>query len=292
MTSTAHRATTTLVPDAYLLGSSAAELEHLVAQAEVYESEANELLDSVGLQPGAHAIDVGCGVLGILHLLALRVGRGGRVVGLDREPRILELARALAKQRGVAAELIEGDATQIGLEAESFDFVHARTLLLNVADPEAALAEMIRLAKPGGVVAVQEPDSAGWVCDPPHPSWEVLRSAVTGAYRASGKDFDIGRRTARMLGNAGLDHIDVRVTARVTKPGDYYQTFLPTLVALVADQIVAGGAVNTEQLDAHAVALRAHLSAPGTITCQPLIWQAWGTKPAPSPRANDQTGEQ
>jgi ubiquinone/menaquinone biosynthesis C-methylase UbiE len=198
--------------DPYLLGNSAAELEHLVAQAEVYTPEANELLDGIGLQPGASAIDVGCGVMGILHLLASRVGPGVRVVGLDREPRILELARTLAEQRGVAAELLEAEATQTGIEAETFDLVHARTLLLNVSEPEAVVAEMVRLAKPGGIVAVQEPDSAGWVCDPPHPSWEVLRSALTGAYRASGKDFDIGRRTGRLLGDAGLDHVHVRVT--------------------------------------------------------------------------------
>jgi ubiquinone/menaquinone biosynthesis C-methylase UbiE len=279
------------MPEAYLLGSSAAELEHLVAQAEVYAPEANELLNAIGLESGASAIDVGCGVLGILHLLASRVGPGGRVVGLDREPRILELASTLAEQRGVTAKLIEGDAAQTGLAAETFDFVHARTLLLNVADPEAVLTEMIRLAKPGGTVAVQEPDSAGWVCDPPHPSWELLRSALTDAYRASGKDFDIGRRTGRLLRDSGLDHVHVRVTARVTKPGDYYQTFLPTLVQLVADQILLGGALNAEQLDAHVKTLGAHLSAPTTITCQPLIWQAWGTRTGPAPRASAQTGK-
>jgi ubiquinone/menaquinone biosynthesis C-methylase UbiE len=244
------------MPEEYLLGSSTAELEHLVAQAEVYAPEANELLNTIGLESGASAIDVGCGVLGILHLLASRVGPGGRVVGLDREPRILELASTLAEQRGVAAELIEGDATQTVLPGETFDFVHARTLLLNVADPEAVVAEMIRLAKPGGAVAVQEPDSAGWVCDPPHPSWELLRSALTDAYRASGKDFDIGRRTGRLLRDSGLGHVQVRVTALVTKPGDYYQTFLPTLVQLVADQILLGGALNAEQLDAHVVAVQ------------------------------------
>jgi ubiquinone/menaquinone biosynthesis C-methylase UbiE len=117
-----------------------------VAQAEVYTPEANELLNTIGLESGANAIDVGCGVLGILHLLASRVGPGGRVVGLDREPRIIELARTLAEQRGVTAKLIEADAAHSGLAAETFDFVHARTLLLNVADPEAVLAEMIRLA--------------------------------------------------------------------------------------------------------------------------------------------------
>jgi SAM-dependent methyltransferase len=264
--------------DTYLLGDSAAELEHLVAQAETYVPEAQQLLDAIGLRAGTSAIDVGCGALGILHVLAAPAGPCGRVVGLDREARILELARTLAQRRGLTVELVEADARQSGLKDGSFDLVHARTLLLNVGDPKTVVGEMIRLAKPGGVVAVQEPDSAGWVCDPPHPAWEALRSAVTGAYRAAGKDFDIGRRAARLLRDCGLQDVQLRVTARVTRPGDYYQTFLLALAHLLRDQILAGG-LNSEELDAHSAALRAHLASPGTVTSQPLMWQTWGRRP-------------
>ena len=53
------------------------------------------LLDQVGVRPGWRAVDVGCGPLGILDLLAERVAPGGQVVGLDREPRMLAMARAV-----------------------------------------------------------------------------------------------------------------------------------------------------------------------------------------------------
>lgn len=262
----------------YLLGESSAELDHLVAQAEVYAVEASQLLEAIGLAPGAAALDVGCGVLGILHLLAQRVGDAGRVVGVDREPRMLEMARAVADERGIAVELELADATHTGFARDSFDLVHARTLLLNVSNPAEVLAEMAAITRSGGVVAVQEPDSSGWVCDPPHPAWERLRFAVTDAYRRNGKDFDIGRRTARLLREAGLEEVQVRATARVTQVGDYYQTFLLTLTGLVREQILAGGDLDAEALDAHAAALRAHLTTPGTLTSQPIMWQAWGRK--------------
>jgi hypothetical protein len=135
---------------------------------------------------------------------------------------------------------------------------------------------MTRLAKPGGVVAVQEPDASAWNCDPPHPAFEILRTAVLDAYRRTGKDFNIGRRIARMLCDAGLQNVRVRATARITRPGDYYQTFLPTIATLIRDVIVQAGELTTDQLCSHTTALRAHLDTPGTITCQPLIWQAWG----------------
>jgi ubiquinone/menaquinone biosynthesis C-methylase UbiE len=80
-------------PGRYLLGDSPAEIRHLVEQAEVYAKEAAELFDLVGVDAGGAGIDVGCGVLGVLHVLAERTGPNGRVVGLDREPRMVEVGR-------------------------------------------------------------------------------------------------------------------------------------------------------------------------------------------------------
>jgi 2-polyprenyl-3-methyl-5-hydroxy-6-metoxy-1,4-benzoquinol methylase len=97
--------------DRYLLGDSTAEVEHLAHQAEVYADEAAELLDRVGVAEGSFAIDVGCGVLGILALLCARVGSSGRVVGVDREPRLLDAARQAAAQQGLPVEFVQGTRT-------------------------------------------------------------------------------------------------------------------------------------------------------------------------------------
>src|SRR5579863_1569580 len=221
----------------YLLGDSPAEIQHLINQAEVYSEEANQLFDQIGILPGWSTLDVGCGVLGVLHLLAERVGSGGRVVGLDREEKMVETGRDLAQRQGISVEFVQADATDTGLPSGSFEFVHARTLLLNVASPESILAEMVRLTRRGGFVVVQEPDAAGWVCDPPHPAFDILRSGILNAYRRTGKDFNIGRRLPRMLRAAGLGEVKGRATARVTQCDDYYQTFLLTIATLVRDLI-------------------------------------------------------
>src|SRR5215472_13118589 len=199
--------------DRYLLGDSTAEVEHLARQAEVYADEAEQLLDLVGVAAGSSAIDVGCGVLGILPLLCARAGPAGRVVGLERETRILDAARQNAAQRGLPVEFVEGDATSLDLPSDSFDFVHERTVLLNVQHPAAVIAEMVRIARPGGVIALQEPDSSGWVCDPPHPAWEPLLAELVAAYRRNGKNFNAGRRIVRWLRGAGLTDVGVQVSA-------------------------------------------------------------------------------
>ena len=265
--------------DRYLLGASSAEVEHLVHQAEVYADEAAELLDRVGVAEGSAAIDVGCGVLGILGLLCARVGPSGRVVGVDRETRLLDAARQAAAQQGLPVEFVQGDANRLDLPSDSFDFVHERTVLLNVQRPAAVIGEMTRIARPGGVIALQEPDFSSCVCDPPHQAWDPLLAELLAAYRRNGKNFNSGRRIARDLRDAGLTDVQVRVTARLTQAGEYYQTFLLTLTGLMRDQIITGGRLTAADFDAQSESLRAHLEQPGTLTCQPTMWQAWGTKP-------------
>jgi ubiquinone/menaquinone biosynthesis C-methylase UbiE len=263
----------------YWLGDSPPEIGHLLAQAEFLGPDAADLLDSIGVAPGASVIDIGCGVLGILPQLRSRVGEAGRVVGLDVEPRLLAVASQLSARHGLAVETVRADAARTGLPPDSFDLVHERMLLLNVTSPQDVVAEMTRLARRSGIVALQEPDSAAWVIDPPHPAWDLLLTEVTDVYPRTGRDFHTARRAARLLRDAGLQDVQVRVLGRLTAPGQYFHTFLPTLTVLMREEILADGRITPGQLDSCTAELRQHLSQPGTLTCLPTIWQAWGRKP-------------
>jgi SAM-dependent methyltransferase len=216
----------------------------------------------------------------VLHLLRERVGPRGQVVGVDRDRALLDYAAKLATTRGIGIELVEADATDMSsIATDSFDLVHERTVLLNVTQPAEVIAEMTRVARPGGIVAIQEPDAAAWVCDPPHRAWDLLRDALVGAYAESGKQFNAGRTVARWLRDAGLTDVQVRVTARATAPGEYYHTFLLALCGLVRGQIIELGRMTPADFDGTIAELADHLAGPGTITCQPTMWQAWGRKP-------------
>ena len=174
------------------------------------------------------------------------------------------------------------DAARTGLPPDSFGLVHERMLPLNVTTPQGVAAEMARLARPGGTVALQEPDSAAWATDPPHPAWKLLLTEVTGVYPRTGRDFHTGRPAARLLRDAGLRDVQVRALARLTAPGEYFQTFLLTLAVLMREEILAAGRLTPGQLDSAAAELREHLSQPSAHTCLPTIWQAWGRKPGAS----------
>jgi len=128
----------------YPLGSSVGESARLQRQAEELAADNAALLDRVGLRPGQRAIDLGCGPRGILDMLAERVAPAGRVVGLDSSPAHAAMAAEFAAARGLnGVAVITADARNTGLPAGSFDLVHARTLLVNLAEPAEAAEPLI-----------------------------------------------------------------------------------------------------------------------------------------------------
>ncbi|MFD6620016.1 class I SAM-dependent methyltransferase, partial [Streptomyces albidoflavus] len=171
--------TTPSTPRPYLLGAEDEERRRLLFQGELLKDDTQALLDRVSLRVGDRALDVGCGPLGIMDALAARVGETGRVTGVDAEPRMIEMARRTIAEHGLSnVSLTTADAADTGLPRSSFDLVHTRLVLMNVPHTDQVLDEMLALTAPGGTVAVQDVDWLTRVCEPPHPSWDRLVTAV------------------------------------------------------------------------------------------------------------------
>lgn len=137
-------------PNNYLLGTSHLEIARLRKQAAIFASETATLLDRIGVQHHWHAIDVGCGPIGILNLLCDRIGISGSVVGVDANAEMLDVAKTITSESGNNIRLIHADARATGLPRDSFDLVHERLVLINVPDPERVVEEMVGLASRRG----------------------------------------------------------------------------------------------------------------------------------------------
>jgi ubiquinone/menaquinone biosynthesis C-methylase UbiE len=265
----------------YPLGSSAGESARLQRQADELAPDSAALLDRVGLRPGQAAIDLGCGPRGILDLLADRVSPGGRVVGLDADPAHAAMAAAFVSGRrlsGVA--IVTADARHTGLPSGSFDFVHARTLLVNLPEPAEAVAEMVRLAKPGGQVAVTEPDTEHVLCYPSVPAFDRMGEIFRAAFRRNGADPTIGRRVPELFRQAGLADVGVESRTQMYPPGNSRRTVRLDLVRAMRPQIVAMGLASAEELDELDATVRPHLEDPCTVCMTGLLFLVWGRKPA------------
>lgn len=166
------------------------------------ENSAAYLIDR--LAPGDSLLDIGCGPGTITADLAALVAPG-RVVALDRDPGIVAEAVTLASGRGltnVAGAV--GDVHALDLPDAGFDVVHAHQVLQHLTDPVAALAEMARVVRPGGVVAARDADY-GAMCwypaDPRLDRWMAMYQAVA---RSNGAEPDAGRRLLAWANRAGL----------------------------------------------------------------------------------------
>jgi ubiquinone/menaquinone biosynthesis C-methylase UbiE len=97
------------------------------------------------------ALDVGCGT-GFLSLEL--AARGHRVTGVDLAPTMLELARGKAAAQGLAVRFETADAENLPYPAGSFDLVISRHVLWTLPNPEAAIADWLRVLRPGGRLAI------------------------------------------------------------------------------------------------------------------------------------------
>jgi SAM-dependent methyltransferase len=263
----------------YVLANGVGELERLRLQARVWESDAEAMLDRIGVGKGWKCVDLGCGAMGILGPLSRRVGPSGRVIGVDSDARQLEAARAYVEEEGLDnVELVERDAYRTGLTRGAFDLVHVRFVLAPAGRDAELLREMLALAKRGGVLAIEEPDSTAWACFPPRPGWTVLKDAVLAAFKAGGGDFDAGQRTYRLL--RSLDFADVHVRAAVVAlpPRHPYLKLPAQFAASLRSRIVDGGILSAPMLDAAIAQCEEAAQDPETFGLSFVLTQVWGRK--------------
>ena len=160
------------------------------------------------LRAGMDLLDVGCGPASITADLAERVAPG-RVVALDAAAGALEAARATLRERGLSeqVEVTCGDVMALPFEDASFDVVHAHQVLQHLADPVGALAEMRRVTRPGGIVAVRDAVYSAMTWFPEPAGMEQWRSVYMATARANGGEPDAGSRLLSWARAAGFTDV-------------------------------------------------------------------------------------
>jgi len=164
------------------------------------------------LTPGTSLLDVGCGP-GTLTADLARLVAPGRVVGVDAAEEVLDTARAHSADEGVTVDYLVANAYELPFEDATFDIVHAHQLLQHLSDPLAAIREMRRVTKPGGLVAARDSDYAAMAWYPEFDGlteWNLLYHEVTAAH---GYEADAGRRLFAWFQEAGFAVADLVPTA-------------------------------------------------------------------------------
>ncbi|ADI05904.1 UbiE family methyltransferase [Streptomyces bingchenggensis BCW-1] len=179
-----------------------------VLRSHTWRTAANSAAYLTGLlKPHMRILDIGCGPGTITADLAELVPQG-EVIGVDTAPDVLEQARSVAAERGVSnARFAVGDVHKLDYPDDSFCVVHAHQVLQHLGDPVAALREMRRVCKPGGIVAVRDSDYSAMTWYPAAPGLDDWLALYQRVARANGGEPDAGRRLLSWARQAGFTDI-------------------------------------------------------------------------------------
>ncbi len=190
-----------------------------------YDPDTFRRLEAVGPGTGARCLEVGAGAGSVAQWLAGRVGPTGRVVATDRDLRYLD------RLDEPTIEVRRHDILVDAIEDAAFDLVHCRALLLHLPDPGAALRQMARAVRPGGLLLVEDADYVTMVAaDPDHalgPRFDQAIADCCVTLRDAGRvDLRFGRRLPGLVAGLGLTGEGTEATVALRHGGDPAATLL------------------------------------------------------------------
>lgn len=255
------------------------EIARLRMQADAMAADAATLFERIGVGPDWHCLDLACGCGGVTDLLSARLGPNGRVLGLDRDPALLAAALQWGRTRGLdTINFDAGDVRDTGLPRGSFDLVHLRFILSTAGHATSTLAEACALLRPGGTLAVQEPDVAALRCDPPHPAWDRLYDLLGILMNRVPDQVCVDGLYRRFL-DLGLVEVRFRPFIVGFQHSDAMADYLPTTMESLSDVLLEAGLIEADALARTIADCRRHLQNPRTVSTSYLVAQVWGRKP-------------
>ena len=164
------------------------------------------ILDGLRLRDGHHVADLGCGMGADVFEIARIVGPDGSVVGVDFSEAMILEARRRAEELDLPVAFHVGDAQALRFDDATFDACRSERMLMHVPDAGAALAEMVRVIKPGGRISIFDFDWDTFVIDSPD---KPTTRAVVEAFSDGIRNGWIGRQLPRLLREHGMTEINV-----------------------------------------------------------------------------------
>jgi 2-polyprenyl-3-methyl-5-hydroxy-6-metoxy-1,4-benzoquinol methylase len=198
--------TNNLAETEYILGHSDREIRRLMHQAAILRPITERLLRGAGIGRGMRVLDLGCGAGDVSMLAAELVGRSGSVVGIDRSPEAIAFARERVRSAGLRHIDFEEVSVEAFAEAEPFDAVIGRCVLIYQTDPAALIRAAAGLVRPGGVVAFHELCIRRQCLQslPRVSLWEQAGEWIPVAFQAVAPNHDAGGRLIEHFRRAGL----------------------------------------------------------------------------------------
>ncbi|MGO4621506.1 methyltransferase domain-containing protein [Ensifer sp. 2YAB10] len=254
----------------------------LRAQTKLTWRHERDILPRHGMRPGIAMADICCGI-GDFAVLAQKEFQPSRIVALDHSKPSLAYARNVAAEFGVTGiEYTYGDASEMLLEDNQFDFVSCRHSLQVFNQPELLLKELYRIVKPGGRVYITNEKNSHCLGEPRAQSIQWTYNELARLLSNFEIDVEFGPKSRRYLADTGFDDILVESFMVTNLDGDP-QDFADIIAGwekMFADMAVRHGEA-PEFIERFRQGFRDHIFAalhPKGYAGWP-IWAASGRKP-------------
>src|SRR5919107_135437 len=261
----------------YVLRGGRAGAERLRVLNRVKWPTTEPLLRVAGLRAGMSCLDVGCGGGDVTLKMAALVGAEGHVVGIDRDQSVLQVARQEANEQGLPVTFRRLEAEELA-EESAYDLVFARYLLSHLPRPQRALESMVRAARPGGRLVLEDVYFPGHVCYPSNAAFDrfvELYQAV--AREKEGGDAAIGVRLLGMALEAGLEEVRVGLVVPTFREGEGKWVTQVTMEH-IREAVVGARLASDSEVDKVVSELGRLADDDRTLMSMAPTFQVWGRK--------------
>jgi ubiquinone/menaquinone biosynthesis C-methylase UbiE len=242
-------------------------MDRLQIQAREFSIFVDDSLAKLSISSGMRVADIGCGTGFVSFIMSSLVGKDGKVVGLDANPKALRYCnRMLYRRRIRNLEFIKGNAEKMQLSSFSFDAVYSRFLLQHLKEPRKCLQEMIRITKPKGLVMVEDCDLTRWLVEPEDKAVRQLWTWYESVVRQKGSDPKIGSKLYKMFVEERLEpKVEVYSKPILNRNGKTWDSIIAVLDKLNSayfDKQIITGIRNFKQIK-------------NAIFVFPLVFRVW-----------------
>ena len=256
----------------YLLDNAGPQAPaRLTALAAMFDPGTIRHLESRGVGPGWHCLEVGGGGGSVAAWLASRVGPTGHVLVTDIDPRFLQ---ALDHPN---VEIRRHDIARDPLPESAFDVIHLRLVLNHLPEPARVLGRLRTALKPGGWLVCEEFDSESMPPDPAVNAGELrLKTHVALGRLMANRGFDrrFGRRLFAHLRAQGLADVGAEGRLFMVQGGSPGADLVRANCEQLRRAMIDGGDVTAREID-HDLA---RLNEPQFMMPSSIMWAAWGRR--------------
>ncbi|MEV7427526.1 MULTISPECIES: methyltransferase domain-containing protein [unclassified Streptomyces] len=193
-------------------------------------------------RPGERALDIGAGTGSETLTLASAVAPDGDALGVEPHPGLRAVAERRAREAGATVRFVAGDALALPLDDAEADVVWCERVFQHLAEPERAAAEIARVLRPGGRVALLDTD---WATSILHPGEPAVVAALTGGALTAAANPYAGRKLAGQLAAVGLEIEDVGSQALIQD----HRTLDRSFVGMLSSAALRRGLITEAQRD-------------------------------------------